>query len=155
MEQRKEWREEARNVLVDPTHHAYSRSHRDRLQDLANPRLNPKHRYCAAAAPVAAALFAGVSSPSCSACSLCLSYAYSLRVAAGLGPDGVAVGLGHDGAAVGSGHDGAAVGSGHDGAAVGSGHDGAAVGLGHDGAAVGSGHDGAAVGSGHDGAAVG
>lgn len=104
MEQRKERCEGARNVPVDPMRRAYPRSHRDRLQDLASPHPNPIHRYHAAA-PVA-----GVSSPSCSACSLCLSYASSLRVVAGSDPDGVAIGSGHDGVAIGSDHDGVAVG---------------------------------------------
>lgn len=98
MEQRKERYEGARNVLVDPMYRAYPRSHRDRLQDLASPHPNPRHR-CHAAAAAVAAPFAGVSSPSCSACFLCLSYASSLRAAAGSGPDGVAVGRGSGGGA--------------------------------------------------------
>lgn len=114
MEQRKEQCEGARNVLVDPMHRAYPRSHRDRLQDLASPRPNPRHR-CHAAPPVVAAPFAGVSSPSCS---LCLSYASSLRVVAGSGPDGVAIDPGHDGVAIGSGHDDVAVGWGSGGVAA-------------------------------------
>lgn len=118
MEQRKERCEGAKNVLVDPMHRAYPRSHRDRLQDLASPRPNPRHR-CHAALPVAAAPpFAGVSSPSCSACSLCLSYASSLRVVAGSGSDGVAIDLGHDGVEIGLGHDDVAVGWGSGGVAV-------------------------------------
>lgn len=116
MEQRKERREGARNALVDPIHRAYPpRSHRDRLQDLASPRPNPRHRCYA---PVVAAPFAGAFSPSCSVCSVCLSYASFLRVAADSGPDGVAADLGSDGIAVGSSHDGVAADWGSGGAAV-------------------------------------
>lgn len=139
MEQRKERCEGARNVLVDPMHRASSRSHLDHLRDLASLRPSPRHRCHAAAPVVAAALSAGVSSPSCSACSLCLSYASSLRVAAGSGPDGVAVGSGHENVAVGSSHENVAVGSGHDNVAVGSGSDGVAVGCGSGGVATDSG----------------
>lgn len=117
MEQRKERCEGAKNVLVDPMHRAYHRSHRDRLQDLASPRPNPRHR-CHAAPPVVAAPFAGVSFPSCSACSLCLSYASSLRDVAGSDSDGVAIDSGHDGVEIGLGHDGVAVGWGSGGVAV-------------------------------------
>lgn len=153
MEQRKERCEEARNVLVDPMHRAYPRNHRDRLH-LASPRPNPRHRCHAASAavPVVAAPFADVSSPSCSAYSLCLSSASSLHVVAGSSPDGVAVDFGHDGVAVDSDYDGAAVDLGHDGVAADSDYDSAAVGSGHDGVAV---DDSAAVGSGHDGVAAG
>lgn len=118
MEQRRGRCEGAKNGLVDPMHRAYPRNHRDRLQDLASPRPNPRHRCHAAAPPVVAAPFAGVSSPSCSACSLCLSYASSLRGVAGSGSDGVAIDSGHDGVEIGLGHDDVAVGWGSGGIAV-------------------------------------
>lgn len=89
MEQRKERCEGVRNVLVDSMHR---RNHRHHLQDLANRRPSSRHRYDAAAVPVPAVPFAGVSSPSYSACSLCPSYSSSLGVAVDWGSDGVAVG---------------------------------------------------------------